>query len=57
MKRLIQVSSKERIPGHFRDTPVGKLLEYHNLNRTMDLYTSAESSAKHSDSAFGTRRS
>ena len=42
MNRLIQVSSADQIPNQFRLSPVGKLLEYHNLNRLFESYTSAE---------------
>jgi carbonic anhydrase len=38
MDRLIPVSAKEDIPEVFRDTPIGMLLEYHNLHRPLDTY-------------------
>lgn len=35
---LKKVSSFEEIPEHLINTPIGKLLEYHNLNRDFDEY-------------------
>jgi carbonic anhydrase len=37
MDRLIPVQSKKDIPNEYRDTPVGLLLEYHNLDRVKDV--------------------
>ncbi|HYW94716.1 MAG TPA: carbonic anhydrase [Bacteroidales bacterium] len=42
MKRLIPVSSQADIFPAYRDTPVGLLLEYHNLGRQPDNYDSAQ---------------
>lgn len=42
MHRLIAVTSPEHIFPQYRTTPVGKLLEYHNLGRRLDSYTAAE---------------
>ena len=42
MNRLVAVSETDHIFPQYRGTPVGKLLEYHNLNREYDNYTSAE---------------
>lgn len=42
MKRLISISKKEDIPSKYDETAVGRLLEYHNLNREFDTYSSAE---------------
>ena len=42
MNRLITVASKEDILPQYRQTPIGLLLEYHNLGRKLDLYTNAE---------------
>lgn len=42
MNRLVPVSSKEDIFPEFRDTPIGLLLEYHNLNREYEPYTQAQ---------------
>ncbi|HZW39388.1 MAG TPA: carbonic anhydrase [Ignavibacteriaceae bacterium] len=41
MNRLIEINSKENIPVEYRDTPIGLLLEYHNLNRPYEEYNSA----------------
>jgi len=41
MNRLLTIASKEDIPLHYQDTPVGLLLEYHNLERDFDTYTNA----------------
>ena len=42
MNRLIPVRTKEDIFPEFRDTPVGLLLEYHNLSREYETYTQAQ---------------
>jgi carbonic anhydrase len=42
MDRLISINSRENIPLHYRDTPVGLLLEYHNLDKPYDQYDSAK---------------
>jgi carbonic anhydrase len=42
MKRLITVSEFENILPVYRDTPVGLLLEYHNLGRAPDTFTEAQ---------------
>ena len=39
---LIPVKSKEDILPEYRDTSVGLLLEYHNLNREYETYTQAQ---------------
>jgi carbonic anhydrase len=36
------VTQREDIFPEYRDTPIGKLLEYHNLDRPFDTYTQAE---------------
>lgn len=36
MNRLITILGKEDIYPEYRDTPIGLLLEYHNLNRPLD---------------------
>src|SRR5258708_9105835 len=38
MDRLITISSPQDIPTVYRDTPIGMLLEYHNLQRPLDTY-------------------
>ena len=42
MNNLIPVTSKEDIFPEYRDTSVGLLLEYHNLNREYETYTQAQ---------------
>ncbi len=42
MNRLIDISKKEDILPEYRDTPIGLLLEYHNLGRALDTYTTAQ---------------
>lgn len=42
MTKLTPVSSIEDIPQELIDTPIGLLLEYHNLNRTLDEYSQAQ---------------
>ncbi len=40
--RLIPIDRREDIPEAYRDTPIGLLLEYHNLDRPGGTYTQAE---------------
>ena len=42
MNRLVDISKPEDIFPEYRNTPIGFLLEYHNLNREPDTYNSAE---------------
>ena len=42
MNRLLSIASREDIPTRYRETPIGLLLEYHNLEREFDSYTNAE---------------
>ena len=42
MDRLIAVKSVTDIPPGLRDSPAGRLLEYHNLGRELDTYDRAE---------------
>jgi len=42
MNRLVPVSQPDQILPQYRNTAIGKLLEYHNLDRPLDTYTSAE---------------
>ncbi|WP_042338074.1 carbonic anhydrase [Desulfosporosinus youngiae] len=42
MDKLIRVSSKDDIFPEYRETPVGLLLEYHNLHRSFDSYSKAQ---------------
>jgi len=41
MNRLISISTADDIIPKYRETPVGLLLAYHNLNRSLDGYASA----------------
>ena len=42
MERLIEVKEISDIPPEYRETPIGLLLEYHNLNRQPDEYSQAQ---------------
>ena len=42
MNRLVDINKPENIFEEYRDTPIGLLLEYHNLNRGLDQYNSAQ---------------
>ncbi|SDE19108.1 carbonic anhydrase [Sporomusa acidovorans] len=42
MDRLIRVSTKEDIFPEYRETPIGKLVEYHNLRSSHDSYSKAQ---------------
>jgi carbonic anhydrase len=42
MNRLLPISSREDILPQFRDTPIGLLLEYHNLGKDFGAYANAE---------------
>ena len=42
MERLIPVNSLEDIFPHYRSTPIGLLLEYQNLSRPLDNYSTAQ---------------
>ncbi len=41
MTNLIPVTSIKDIPAHYLDTPVGLLLQYHNLSRPHESYSAA----------------
>lgn len=41
MTNILPVNTYEDIPPVYRETPVGLLLEYHNLNRAFDTYVNA----------------
>jgi carbonic anhydrase len=41
MNRLLSILSNEDIPSEYRQTPIGLLLEYHNLGRSLDTYDMA----------------
>jgi carbonic anhydrase len=42
MNQLIAIQSREDIPAIYLDTPIGDLLEYHNLDRPFDTYQNAK---------------
>src|SRR3989339_779778 len=42
MNRLIPIQSTDDILSEYQQTPIGLLLEYHNLERTFDTYINAE---------------
>ncbi len=42
MNRLIPISKLSDIPEEYQNTPIGLLLEYHNLNREFENYSNAE---------------
>jgi carbonic anhydrase len=42
MNRLLSILSKEDILSEYRQTPIGLLLEYHNLDRSLDTYDKAQ---------------
>ena len=41
MERLSQINNFEDIPAEYRNTPIGLLLEYHNLGRKFEQYEKA----------------
>jgi len=42
MNRLVPITTREDIFPELLDTPIGLLLEYHNLNREYETYTQAQ---------------
>ena len=42
MHRLLAINLKTDIPSKYRETPVGRLLEYHNMDRPFESYSSAQ---------------
>jgi carbonic anhydrase len=42
MNRLLTISSESDIPPPYRGTPIGLLLEYHNLDRSYESYANAQ---------------
>ena len=42
MNRLIPITSRAAISPEYRDTPIGFLLEYHDLNREYETYSQAQ---------------
>ena len=42
MEKLVTISNVDDIFPEYRDTPIGRLLEYHNLKRPYDVYDMAQ---------------
>ncbi|MFI5211562.1 MAG: carbonic anhydrase [Ignavibacteria bacterium] len=42
MDRLLKIETFSAIPKEYIDTPIGNLLEYHNLNKTFSNYANAK---------------
>jgi carbonic anhydrase len=42
MERLLKIESTSDIPREYLNTPIGNLLEYHNLNKPFTTYNSAQ---------------
>ncbi|MCB9249972.1 MAG: carbonic anhydrase [Ignavibacteriales bacterium] len=42
MNKLIKIENPEDIFPKYRNTPIGNLLEYHNLDKDLDSYTEAQ---------------
>lgn len=42
MNRLLPLTKPEDIPAPYRNTSIGGLIEYHNLEKTLGAYTQAE---------------
>lgn len=42
MHTLIEVRSRGDIPAEYQDTPIGRLIEYHNLGRLLETYNQAQ---------------
>src|SRR6187431_204831 len=42
MSELIEITSKEDIFPEYQNTPIGSLLEYHNLGKQLEPYTQAK---------------
>ena len=42
MEKLISISALDEIPHEYQGTPIGLLLEYHNLQRSLDTYQKAQ---------------
>ena len=42
MKRLLEINSSNDIFPEYKETPIGLLLEYHNLRRQLDSYSQAQ---------------
>lgn len=42
MNKIIAINNVNDIPEEYKNTPIGLLLEYHNLNRNFEKYSSAQ---------------
>ncbi len=42
MDQLIPIQSESDIPPYYRETPIGQLLQYHNLDRPFESYQQAQ---------------
>lgn len=42
MNRLISIANQGDIPAEYQNTPIGLLLEYHNLDREFENYSNAQ---------------
>ncbi|MEO8149513.1 MAG: carbonic anhydrase [Bacteroidia bacterium] len=42
MNTLLEISKREDIPAKYSDTPIGLLLEYHNLDKPFEKYERAQ---------------
>lgn len=42
MNKIIAINNVNDIPEEYKNTPLGLLLEYHNLNRNFEKYSSAQ---------------
>ena len=42
MHPLLTIAAREDIPPAYKETPIGLLLEYHNLDRSFDAYANAQ---------------
>ncbi|MGH2568640.1 MAG: carbonic anhydrase [Bacteroidota bacterium] len=42
MTRLVSISTADDIFPAYRETPIGRLIEYHNLGRAFEAYSTAE---------------
>ncbi len=42
MNRLLSIKGKNDIPAEYQNTPIGLLLEYHNLDKEYDVYSNAK---------------
>ena len=57
MNQLIDINRKEDIPSKYLNTPIGLLLEYHNLSRPFDSFKEALQSDTPVDIEFVEKKS